>query len=344
MTLALALLPLLTLAPDNGGAPWRQPQLAMDGPTAVLAYGAGNDVFAAVSKDGGKSFGQPVLVGNAGFLSLGRHRGPRVAITGGAIIIAAIAGEKGKGQDGELYAWRSTDTGKTWSKPARISDVPGAAREGLHALAAGPKGIVFATWLDLRQKTTKLVATISRDAGATWSPNFPVYESPDGHVCECCHPSTAIAADGTIHVMFRNWLGGSRDMWVATSRDGGKSFAAKKAGEGTWVLNACPMDGGGIGVKANGDIVTSWRREQKIFWTDGAAFQAPNWAGKDSALALDANGKPIIAWTEGMRVMLYDGAVRELAPHGGFASVAASAAGVLAAWETSTGISVQRLR
>jgi hypothetical protein len=189
------------------------------------------------------------------------------------------------------------------------------------------------------------MATISRDDGATWSPNFAVYESPESNICECCHPSAVIAADGTIHVMFRNWLGGSRDMWVATSRDGGKSFAARKVGEGTWVLNACPMDGGGLGVKANGDVVTSWRREGKIYWTDGSTFQSPDWTGKDSALALDTKGKPVIVWTEGMRVMVYDGAaVRELAAHGGFASVAASGEGVLAAWESGAGISVQRLR
>lgn len=337
MTLALALLPLLTLAPDKGGAPWRQPQLAMDGVTAVIAYGAGNNVFAAVSNDAGKSFGKPVLAGNAGVISLGRRRGPRVAISAGSVVVAAIAG-------GDLYSWRSTDTGKSWSGVTRISDVPAAAREGLHALAAGPKGLVFATWLDLRTKGMRLMAAVSRDAGATWSPNFPVYESPDGHVCECCHPSAAIGADGAIHVMFRNWLGGSRDMWVATSRDGGKSFAAKKVGEGTWVLNACPMDGGGLAVKPDGEIVTSWRRERMIYWTGGAAFHAPNWAGKDSALALDATGKPVIVWTAEMRVMAYDGVVRELAPHGGFASVAASPAGVLAAWETGTSITVRRLR
>jgi hypothetical protein len=317
----------------------------MDGLTAVVAYGAGNDVFAVVSEDGGHSFGRPVLVGNAGVISLGRHRGPRVAMGGGAIVIAAVAGEKGKGQDGELYAWRSTDKGKTWSAPKRISDVPGAAREGLHALAAGPKGVLFATWLDLREKGTRLMATISRDAGLTWSSNFPVYNSPEGNICECCHPSVAIAADGAIHVMFRNWLGGSRDMWVATSRDHGKSFSAKKVGEGTWVLNACPMDGGGLAVKTNGEIVTAWRREQKIYWTDGGSFKAPDWAGKDSALALDGNGKPVIAWTEGAsRLMIYDGAVRELTPWGGFVTLASSGNGLVAAWEAGTGITVQRLR
>jgi hypothetical protein len=343
MILALALLPF-TLTPEAGGAPLRQPQLAMAGDRAVVAYGAGNDVFAAVSADGGKTFGKPVLVGSAGVLSLGRHRGPRVAISGGAIVVAAIAGEKGRGQDGELYAWRSTDGGKTWGKAARISDVPGAAREGLHALAAGPGGMFFAVWLDLRQKGTRLMATISKDGGATWSPNFEVYASPDGHVCECCHPSAAVGADGTIHVMFRNWLGGSRDMWLASARDGGKTFAARKVGEGTWALNACPMDGGGLALKANGEVVTSWRRESSVYWTDGAQFRAPEWKGKDSAAAVDGKGRAVLAWTEGTRLMVYDGEVRELAAQGGYVSLAAAQGGVVAAWESGSGITVTRLR
>lgn len=344
MILALALLPLLTIDPPVESVPLRQPQIAMNGTAAVVAYGSGNEVYAAVSNDGGASFGKPVLVGTAGVMSLGRHRGPRVAIGKGSIVIAAIAGEKGKGQDGELYAWRSADGGRTWGQPVRVSDVPGAAREGLHALAASSNGTFFATWLDLRQKGTRLMGSVSRDNGATWSANFPVYESPDGHICECCHPSAAVGADGAIHAMFRNWLGGSRDMWLATSRDGGKSFTSRKVGDGTWALNACPMDGGGLAVKANGDVVTSWRREQKIYWTDGSAFHAPDWSGKDSALTLDAAGKPVIVWTEGMRLMLYDGAVRELAPHGAFGALAASGGNVLAAWESGKGISVQRLR
>ena len=55
--------------------------------------------------------------------------------------------------------------------------------------------------------TTSQYVHRSKDGGQTWSPNFSVYESPDGHICECCHPSAVIAADGAIHVMFRNWLG-----------------------------------------------------------------------------------------------------------------------------------------
>ncbi len=144
--------------------------------------------------------------------------------------------------------------------------------------------------------------------------------------------------------MFRNWMGGSRDMWLARGGDGGKTCAARKVGEGTWVLNACPMDGGGLAVKPGGEVVTSWRRESSVYWTDGASFHAPEWKGKDSTAAVDAKGRTVLAWTEGTRLMVYDGGVRELAAQGGYASLAAAGSGVLAAWESGSGIIVTRLR
>ncbi len=44
-------------------------------------------------------------------------------------------------------------------------------------------------WLDLREKGTVLYASKSMDHGETWSKNILVYRSPDGSICECCHPS-----------------------------------------------------------------------------------------------------------------------------------------------------------
>ncbi|MBM3787300.1 MAG: exo-alpha-sialidase [Acidobacteria bacterium] len=336
---ALAIVPLLTLDP---GA--RQPQLAASGRQVAVTYGIGNEIFAAVSQDGGKNFAPAVKVGGAGKLSLGRHRGPRVAITRDAIVIAAIAGKQGGGRDSELYAWRSTDGGKSWSEARRMSDVPGAAREGLHALAAGPNGMLAATWLDMREKGMRVFATVSRDAGASWSPNFVVYSSPDGNVCECCHPSAAVGADGSLHVMFRNWLGGSRDMWLARSKDGGKTFTSRVVGTGTWKLNACPMDGGGLAVRANGEIVTAWRREKQVYATDGDKFIDSGWTGKDPALALDGKGRRVMAWVDGMKVVAFDGALTGVAEHGGFPALAAAGDSVFIAWEQPGGARVARLR
>jgi hypothetical protein len=70
---------------------------------------------------------------------------------------------------------------------------------------------------------------------------------------------------GAIHVQWRNALAGSRDMYVATSSDGGKSFGkASKLGSGTWPLNACPMDGGSIAALGE-QFTTVWRREKSVY-------------------------------------------------------------------------------
>src|SRR4029450_4736158 len=105
----------------------------------------------------------------------------------------------------------------------------------------------------------------SRDGGASWSANYVVYESPSGTVCQCCHPSVAVSTDGIIHVLFRNALEGSRDVYVVRSEDGGRTFvAANRLGLGTWKLEGCPMDGGGLAVDGTGAVATIWRRDQTV--------------------------------------------------------------------------------
>ena len=212
------------MGPD---APAREPQLAANASTVVLAFGAGKAIYFSASHDRGKTFSAPTKVVEAGVLPLTRHRGPRIALSGNTIVITAVTGSKlddgphahGLPSDGDLVMWRSKDGGKTWSGGKAINDVPGSATEGLHALTADGKGMLFAAWLDKRgAKGTKLYAARSTDDGATWSKNVAVYQSPDGSICECCHPSVAIDAAAGLLVMWRNSLGGARDMYLATSR------------------------------------------------------------------------------------------------------------------------------
>ncbi|MEJ7682118.1 MAG: sialidase family protein [Segetibacter sp.] len=102
-------------------------------------------------------------------------------------------------------------------------------------------------WLLKSPKGQNVYGAKSVDGGKTWSKNILVYESPDSTVCECCKPSVTMKGNN-VYVMFRNWLNGSRDLYVIKSSDGGKSFAqAQKLGKGSWKLNGCPMDGGGLG-------------------------------------------------------------------------------------------------
>ena len=92
-----------------------------------------------------------------------------------------------------------------------------------------------------------------------------VYQSPDGHICECCQPVAAVDAQGRVAVMWRNWLGGTRDLYLTTSADGGKTFAAaQKLGTGTWKLNGCPMDGGAVAFNPLGKPLAVWRRKKAV--------------------------------------------------------------------------------
>lgn len=297
--------PSVSLA-DGKIAGAKEPQAAVGTSGQIyVTFGAGKDVYASVSRDRGKTFASPVRVGNEGNLSLGMRRGPRIVATKRGAVVSAIYGKAGGGQDGELFAWRTEDGGRTWLGPARVNDVSGAAREGLHGMTVSPDGTKIAcTWLDLRAKGTQLFSSVSSDGGKTWSKNVLVYRSPDGSICECCHPSLVYDAQNRLHAMWRNSLGGARDMYLATSSDGGKTFAAaQKLGVGTWLLNACPMDGGALAVSPKTGITTFWRRDNMLYLVDASGAKRPEKSmgpGQQGTIA-KTDGGTYLAWLRGRR-------------------------------------------
>lgn len=324
----------VSIAPGPGEGPYRHPSVGAGRSVSGVAFGSGNSIYFA------KAGEKPVLVASGGKLALGRRRGPRLAFAGDTAIVSAIVGEKGGGADGDLIAWRSTDGGRTWSAPVTINDVPAAAREGLHGMAANGS-TVAAVWLDMRDKGTKLYGAVSRDAGATWSNNTVVYESPSGTICQCCHPSVAVAADGSITVMFRNALDGNRDMYVGRFGEG----TAAKAGSGSWQLNACPMDGGALAFDAKSKPLTVWRRESQVYLSGVGGTEEPVGAGKDPAMAVGRKGAYVV-WSQGTELKLRrPGHEPEtLDPAGAWASLAATRDGrVIAAWESGGAIRVEML-
>jgi hypothetical protein len=135
--------------------------------------------------------------------------------------------------------------------------------------------------------------------------------------------------------MWRNWLGGSRDMYLARSNDGIAFSKPEKLGTGTWKLNACPMDGGGIAV-TDGRIVTAWRREHELFLDVPGEKEIDLATGVDIAIAGAPSGALAI-WTtpSGLRAVLPGKKEPiEIAPKGSFPSIIALPNGhALAAWE-----------
>lgn len=278
----------------------RQPQAAVGGDGMIwLTYAQGRTIWARPSNDGGKTFADPVTVAEAPAMDLGMRRGPRIAVTDQGLLVTCIAGQQARGRDGDLLAWRSADGGKSWTEPRMLNAASGSAREGLQATAAAGKHVAV-VWLDMREQGTTLFGAFSNDGGKTFSPDRLIYASPQGTVCECCAPQVAVDDGGRIAVMFRNALDGARDMYILKSTDGGKTFStARKQGEGTWLIAACPMDGGSVILE--GDTITAvWRREERLYrsadsFEDGSAEAAAETqlvAGANASLAAGAIGQP----------------------------------------------------
>jgi hypothetical protein len=269
-----------------------QPQLAVNSQGRVwLAYGRAKDVFVARSDDGGKTFAPAVKVTSQPKLMLGMRRGPRIAAQGDALTVTIIAPE--------LLSFHSSDGGKTWSEATTINEVPTCAREGLHDLAAGPAGQLFVTWLDLRNGKMELWGAESMDRGRTWGKNAAIYRSPDKSICECCHPTALFDAQGNLAVMWRNSIGGARDMWSATRTKGSKEFsAARKLGEGTWTLNACPMDGGRLIALGGGKFGSIWQRAGEVFFAPASGPEISIGKGKQP-VALVQGTQTMVVWQQG---------------------------------------------
>jgi BNR repeat protein len=335
----LIMLALLAQSPVVTGWPGQQPQLAGDGRRVFLTFVRDGAIVVLRSADRGRTFGEASPIRPAGKIAVGNHRGPRIAVTDQAVVVTAIVGEQGGGKDGDIVAYRSTDEGRSWSPATVLNSVPGSAREGLHAAAANAGGLVAAVWLDLRHTGTRIFAAVSRDGADTWTHDAEVYASPSGSVCECCHPSAVVSADGRVGVMFRNQVEGHRDMFLAWSQDGRSFRPASKLGEGTWLLRACPMDGGGVAM-AGADAITTWRREDAIFLAAPSAPERRIGDGRDPAIAV--YGRTVeAAWTTDGAVTFARGDERTTIGPGRFPALLALGDRTLLAWEHDGSVHVR---
>jgi hypothetical protein len=255
-----------------------------------LVYGAGDSIMYAYSSNGGQTFSAPLLISILPELAASHTRGPQIAATKKGLTVLA------SNSVGDIFSFSKTGSGQ-WQKGGKVNDTDTTAKENLMALSGDGEN-AFAVWLDLREnKHNKIYGARSDDGGKSWSKNILIYASPDSTVCECCKPSVVVKGSN-VYVMFRNWLQGNRDMYLVKSSDSGKTFGkASRLGNGSWKLNGCPMDGGGLAVKANGEINTVWRREGKVYAAIPGMPEQEIGTGKGSTLA-SVNGKRVYAWTE----------------------------------------------
>ena len=210
-----------------------QPHVAIDAKGKIYAVFIRNgSIELSMSDDQGKTFSPPsTAIDGKGKATGGLQRGPRVAVDGmGVVYVTAPlcfdpAEFSKRYPVRDLYLAVSKDGGKSFSKPARVNDVPKKAPEALHWLAASPRGGAHVAWLDLRlgrPRTQSLAYTTIKAGSAKAARNKLVVPGP---LCECCAPGIAVDGKGNPVVVWRE--GGqksSREIFLALSRNGGRSF------------------------------------------------------------------------------------------------------------------------
>lgn len=361
-TLLLAFAPQagpLTLTVPDGT---HEPELAVDDDGSVaLAVASSAQVCVMLSSDRGASFPTRSTIDAGCVLAVGQRSGPKVAFAGKRLCVAVIGGERGKGKDGDLLVFSRERNAHEWSAGTRVNSVAGSAREGLHALASGPKGELFAAWIDLRGAEPAVYGALSSDGGRTWGENRRI--SSGTKLCPCCSPSAAIDRDGTVYVTWRAEQDGARDLVLASSKDAfatraSEGAGATKLGSATWKIEMCPMDGGSVRA-AGDDVLAVWRSDATVFAASPRALERVVELGNGMqpvvAIGLEAHavwserrGGKLFARELGRELALSP-EPRELAPSATCAVVASSPTRgkgpVVVAWETSyTNGKVQVLR
>ena len=281
-----ATLPAAGEFPNVPGRANATPSIAAAGRFVAVAWGASAsgkaDVFVAVSRDGGTTFGAAVQVNTVpGEGRLNGEMPPRVALgsSTGSSLPEIVVLWTARGAATEIKTARSRDGGRTFGKPTSLQVSGAAGDRGWPSLALDRSGRLHAIWLDHRGLAAARAARGGASGhkpgaphdGVAMAQNSSLYHasitgsSATEHeitkgVCYCCKTALAAGADGTLFAAWRHVYPGSfRDMAFATSRDGGRSFSAPvRVSEDGWAIEACPDDGPAMAVDASGSVHLAW--------------------------------------------------------------------------------------
>jgi hypothetical protein len=215
----------------------------------------------------------------------------------------------------DLRLSRSLDDGKTWDGHLRVNeDMP--TSHSFEGLAVAPDGTVIVAWIETRDgKAATFVARVG-DRGSRVDETRRL---DTGETCVCCRIDVAAGPGDHVAVLWRKVFPDNvRDMVLAGSRDGGRTFSAPALIHAdNWKIAACPHRGGSIATDARGRFYSVWYTEgtegrpDLLFATsaDGRRFSAPRHLHTavgsipdQARLAVDAAGRGVVVWEDSTAV------------------------------------------
>ncbi len=252
----------------NGGDTWRETmlpgltqcargvyRLASDPWTAIGPDGAayvgalgvdptgrvGTAVAVSTSRDGGASWGNPIVVASVDPASATLDKPSILADPKHAGRVYAVWANYPRGLTANYVALaRSDDAGRTWTRPVTVYRGRGESQNNL--LMALPDGSVvdlFVEESDSREGApARVAAARSNDGGATWSApvtvanfQFTVTRDPQtgAEIRSIGQDIAATISRGRLYVTwFENHREGTSSIWLSTSKDDGVTWSAPR--------------------------------------------------------------------------------------------------------------------
>jgi len=306
----------LMRVPDGG----IQPQTAVDDDGGIhMVYFKGDpgrgDLFYVHAKNGAETFSKPLKVnaqpGSA--VALGNIRGAHIAVGKNGRVHVAWNGSHaagGPGKEPMLYT-RLNDSG-TGFEPERNVIQFAQGLDGGGAVAADRAGNVYVVWHAPEPGTEgegkrRVWIARSSDDGKTFDRERAAFERPTG-ACGCCGLNAYADRNGALYVVYRsaNEMV-NRDMYLLVSRDQGRTFQGQNISK--WKVGYCVMSSETFA--GNGPtLAAAWETEKQVYFgridpASGKISQPVAAPGstdnrKHPALAVNAAGETLLAWTEGM--------------------------------------------
>ena len=290
-----------------------------------ITWSAGGAVSVAQSGDGGKTFLQPIVIGQHGaMLDVGADARPQIAVDAQGRVVVAYGVFKDRQYNAQVMVSSSAD-GAVFSAPHSLSSEPASQRFPM--LEVAQDGAIFMAWLDKRtvaaakskgiaQHGAALAFAWSHDGGASFGPEKIAAD----HSCECCRIALAFDAQQRPVVMLRSIYGkNERDHAVLTFSADGHAGPAYRVAADHWAIEGCPHHGPSLAVAGDGSYQAAWftlgQARQGLFYArsadGGKTFSEPipvgnadNQAGRPQLLA---RGSSVwLAWKEfdGKRVLI----------------------------------------
>jgi hypothetical protein len=212
----------------------------------------------------GKSFSSPVRVNDRqGDAVVRNENPPKVAVAPNGDVYVCWANERARWK-GDVRFARSSDGGKTFAPAVTLNSDGGGEPAGhaFQSLAVDHRGRIYVVWIDERNKQTaergaEIWLATSEDHGRSFSRDRKILSD----VCECCRTSLAADSAGRLFVSYRTVPAAGpmyRDIVVAKSLDGGRTFTTRVVSQDGWEINGCPVAGPSLNVESTGRITVIW--------------------------------------------------------------------------------------